>query len=180
MIHRVLAYQSHLPKLGERVFVAPGARVIGDVTIGDHTSIWFNTVVRGDVFHIRIGKCTNIQDLSMIHVTRGRHPSIIGDHVTVGHRAILHGCTISDCCLIGMGAIVMDRATIGEHSIIGAGAVVTEGTVIPPGTLALGFPAKPKRELTEVEIHNLKDSANHYAKLAAQYLDAEVDPCPKS
>jgi carbonic anhydrase/acetyltransferase-like protein (isoleucine patch superfamily) len=166
MIHR---FGDHAPRLAPDVFIAPGAHVIGDVEIGAGSSIWFNTVVRGDVFHVRIGQRTNVQDLSLIHVTTGKHATLIGDEVTIGHRALIHGCTIENRCLIGMGAILMDRVVIGEESIVAAGAVVTEGTVIPPGTLALGFPAKPRRELSDAERAHLGTAARKYAALAATY-----------
>jgi carbonic anhydrase/acetyltransferase-like protein (isoleucine patch superfamily) len=165
----VLEYSGVWPKLGERVFIAPNATVIGDVHIGDESSIWFGTVVRGDVFHIRIGRRTNIQDNSVIHVTTGQHATIVGDNVVVGHRVILHGCTIEDNVLIGMGAIVMDRAVIGKGSLVGAGALVTEGTVIPPGMLALGSPAKAKRPLNDAEKEHVLRASEGYAMLAQQY-----------
>lgn len=158
------------PEIAEDVFLAPGSVVIGDVHIGAGSSVWFNTVVRGDVHHIRIGERVNIQDLSMVHVTTGKHPTIIGDDVTVGHRVVLHGCTVESGALIGMGAVVMDRAVIGANALVGAGALVTEGTVIPPGTLALGAPARPRRALTQPELDELKASPGRYAALARTYL----------
>ena len=157
------------PTLGADCFVAPGAWVVGDVVIGDGSSIWFGTVVRGDVHHIRIGSGTNIQDNSVIHVTTGINPTIVGDDVTVGHRVILHGCTVEDGALIGMGAIVMDRAVVGAGALVGAGAIVTEGTVIPPRTLAIGIPARPRRLLTDEEVATQALSPPHYVELAAQH-----------
>ena len=165
----VLEYDGIRPTIGDRVFVAPGAHVIGDVHVGDDTSVWFNAVVRGDVFHIRIGARTNVQDNTVIHVTTGRHPAIIGNDVTIGHRVLLHGCTVEDGCLIGMGAIVMDRAHVGAGSLVGAGALVTEGTEIPPGVLVLGAPARVKRPLTDEEREHLATAPGHYAALAARY-----------
>lgn len=162
-------FEGKTPIIASDVFVAPGAVVIGDVEIGAGSSIWFNSIVRGDVYYIRIGERCNIQDLSMVHVTGGRHETILGNDVTVGHRVVLHGCHVADHCLIGMGAVVMDRAVIGEYSMIGAGALVTEGTVIPPGTLAVGFPARVKRELTEAERAHLERSSQRYQRLAARY-----------
>ena len=170
----ILPYQERSPFLGEGVFVAPGAKVIGDVHIGAASSIWFNAVVRGDVHHIRIGARVNIQDLSMVHVTHGAHPTIIEDDVTVGHRVILHGCHVSRHCLIGMGAVIMDRAHIGEHCLIGAGALVTEGTIIPPGTLALGAPARARRDLTDAELAEVEQAPLRYARYASEYLKAGV------
>lgn len=165
----VLPYADTTPTLAEDVFVAPGAHVIGDVHLGAKCSIWFGAVVRGDVFHIRIGAGSNIQDNSVVHVTTGRHATIVGENVTVGHRVILHGCTIGDGALIGMGAVVMDRAEIGAGALIGANSLVTEGTKIPPGVLAIGSPARVKRELTDEERQFMGWSAPHYADLAAQY-----------
>ena len=162
-------FEGKTPIIASDVFVAPGGDVIGDVEIGAGSTIWFNSIVRGDVYYIRIGERCNIQDLSMVHVTGGRHETILGNDVTVGHRVVLHGCHVADHCLIGMGAVVMDRAVIGEYSMIGAGALVTEGTVIPPGTLAVGFPARVKRELTEAERAHLERSSQRYQRLAARY-----------
>lgn len=169
---RIQPFRGVSPTLGHDVFVADTARVIGDVHLGEGTSIWFGTVVRGDVFHIRIGRRVNLQDLSVVHVTTGRHATLIEDDVTVGHRAIIHGATIRRGALIGMGAIVMDGAEVGEEAMIGAGALVTPGTVIPPRTLALGTPARPVRPLTPAEIARLADSARGYAELAATYQRA--------
>ena len=165
----VIPFGELTPQIGARTFIAPGAHVIGDVHLGEDCSVWFGTVVRGDVFHIRIGDRSNLQDNSVVHVTTGRHATIIGSDVTVGHRVILHGCTVEDGCLIGMGAIVMDRAVVGAGAFVGAGALVTEGTVIPPGTLAMGSPARVKRELTDEEREFMKWAPIHYAEIAAQY-----------
>lgn len=151
------------------VYVDPGAQIVGDVVIGAHSSVWCNAVVRGDVNVIRIGARTNIQDLSMLHVTRRTAPLHVGDEVTIGHAAILHGCTVKNRCLIGMGAIVMDGAVIGEESIVGAGALVTEGTVIPPRSLAVGAPAAVRRALRAEEIAFLAESAANYVSDAADY-----------
>lgn len=168
----LLPYEGTLPAIADDVFIAPGAVVIGDVHLGANSSVWFNSVVRGDVYHIRIGERVNIQDGTVIHVTTDTHATIIADDVTIGHRAVLHGCTLQSYCLIGMGAIVMDAAVIGERSLIGAGAVVTPGTVIPPRVLAMGAPAKVRRELTDDEIANLEHSPGHYARLASRYREA--------
>jgi carbonic anhydrase/acetyltransferase-like protein (isoleucine patch superfamily) len=165
----LLHYRSTFPKVARDVFIADNATVIGDVIIGQQSSIWYSTVLRGDVFPIRIGDRTNIQDNSVIHVSAGLNATIVGSDVTVGHRVILHGCTIEDGALIGMGAIVMDRAVVGRGALVGAGSLVTEGTVIPPGMLALGAPAKVKRPLTKEEIDQLRYSSEHYADLGAEY-----------
>ncbi|HKX12717.1 MAG TPA: gamma carbonic anhydrase family protein [bacterium] len=166
----ILSYKNKKPVLAEGVFVAEGAKIIGDVTIGEGSSVWFNSVVRGDVFPISIGKNTNIQDLSVLHVTSGTHATVVEDEVTVGHRVILHGCWVKRRALIGMGAILLDGCEIGEESLIGAGSLVTPGTVIPPRVLALGSPCKPRRPLSDEEIAGLKLSADHYAELARIYL----------
>lgn len=166
MIH---TYQEKTPQLNEGVFIAPGAHIIGDVSIGEGSSIWFNTVVRGDVFSIVIGENSNIQDNSLIHVTGGKHATKIGNEVTAGHRVILHGCDISDRVLIGMGAIVMDGVHIGKDTIIGAGSLVTPGTKIPQGVLALGSPCRVLRDLKKEELLHLKESALNYRELAASY-----------
>lgn len=168
----MLPYLLVPPKVPASVFLAPGAVVIGDVELGEDCSIWFGSVVRGDVHHIRIGKRTNIQDMTMIHVTKNRHSTRIGDDVTLGHRVTLHGCTLGDRILVGMGAIIMDRAEVGDDCIIGAGALVTEGMVIPPGHLAVGSPARVKRPLTDEERAFIKVSAQNYVDYAAAYRAA--------
>ncbi len=165
----VLGVEGHWPDLAADVFIAPGALVIGRGTIGAGSSIWFNSVLRGDGNFIRVGARTNIQDLSMVHIASGRTPTIIGDDVTVGHRALIHACEVGDCCLVGMGAIIQDRAVIEPHCLIGAGALVTEGTRIPSGTLALGAPARPKRDLTDAERAMIARSALDYAALAQRF-----------
>jgi len=172
---RIRAYRGVAPTLGRGVFVADSARVIGDVHLGDGASVWFGTVVRGDVHTIRIGNNVNLQDNSVVHVTSGRHATTIEDDVTVGHRAIIHGATVRRGSLIGMGAIILDGAEIGPEAMIGAGALVTPGTRIPEGMLALGSPAKAVRALREDERVKLRESAEHYASLAAEYLAAEGD-----
>jgi carbonic anhydrase/acetyltransferase-like protein (isoleucine patch superfamily) len=168
---RILPYRDLRPTIGADVFIADNARVIGDVHLGDLCSVWFGTVVRGDVFHIRIGRRVNLQDNSVVHVTTGRHATTIEDDVTVGHRAVIHGATVRRGALIGMGAIIMDGAEVGAEAMIGAGALVTPGTAIPPGTLAIGAPAKVVRALTADELAKMALSAPHYAEIAATYRD---------
>jgi len=146
-----------------------GATLIGDVELGEGSSVWPGVVVRGDVCHVRIGARTNLQDGTVVHVTTDTHPTIVGDDVTVGHRAVLHGCTIRDRCLIGIGAIVLDGAVVGPDAFVGAGALVTPGTVVPPGTMFLGAPGRVKRPLTPEELAGLRASAAHYVEVAAQY-----------
>lgn len=166
---KVLPHHGVTPRIDRSVFLAEGAVVIGDVVIGPDSSLWTNAVLRGDIHFIRIGARTNIQDLSVGHVTSGTWPLMIEDDVTVGHRCVIHGCHIKSRCLIGMGSIVMDGAIIGEESMIGAGSLVTLGTVIPPRTLALGSPAKVKRDLTPEEIAFLKTSAENYVQNARSH-----------
>lgn len=171
----ILSFNGFTPKIHETVFIAGNATVIGDVTIGERSSVWFNTVVRGDIHRISIGSRTNIQDNSVIHVTRNRFPATIGDDVTAGHRVILHGCEIRDRCLIGMGSIIMDGTVIEEDVIIGAGSLVTEGMKIPAGTLCFGSPAKVRRNLTPEEKEFIKFSAEHYVGDAKRYLGRSGD-----
>jgi carbonic anhydrase/acetyltransferase-like protein (isoleucine patch superfamily) len=165
----ILAYDGKAPRLAASVFLADGSVVTGDVEIGAESSLWFGTVVRGDVNHVRIGARTNLQDHVVVHVTAGTHPTRIGDDVTVGHRAVVHGCTVNDRCLVGIGAIVMDGAVVGPDAMIGAGALVPPRMVVPPGKLALGSPAKIVRDLTVEEIARLLDSAKRYVGYAARY-----------
>lgn len=161
-------FKDKKPKIHESCFVAPSADVIGDVTIGEKSSLWYQTVLRGDVNKIVVGSFTNIQDGTVVHVA-GEYPTIIGDGVTIGHGAIVHGCTIGDHAFIGMGATVLDGAVIGEGALIGAGALVTEGKEIPPYTLAVGVPAKVVKALPEEHIRMAKDRAVEYAELAQVY-----------
>ncbi len=170
MGNKIITFDGKTPKLGEKVFIADGAFVIGDVEIGDESSVWFNAVVRGDVNYIRIGSRTNIQDCAACHCTRRVYPLFIGSEVTVGHSAVLHACKIRDGCLIGMGAVVLDNAEVGEESIIAAGSVVPPGAVIPPRTLAVGSPAKPRRPVTDDELEYNKEGMLNYLQLAESYM----------
>ncbi len=167
--HLLLPFDGKLPELAEDVFIAQGAQVIGDVEIGPGSSVWFNSVIRGDVMPIRIGARTNIQDLSMLHTSTDVAPTLIGDDVTVGHRAILHGCTVEDGCLIGMGAILLDGVHVGEGSLIAAGALVPPRMQIPPHSFVIGTPARIKRKTTPSERAMFLESAAHYAHLASRY-----------
>ena len=155
------------PRLGRRVYIARGAVVLGDVTLGDHSSVWYNAVVRVDINRIVVGRGTNIQDNSVLHLAE-KYPCLLGEYVTVGHSVVLHGCTVGDECLIGMGAVILDGAVIGAQSIIGAKALVTQGVEIPPGSLVLGAPAKVARKLSGEERAKLKLWAEHYVENAAK------------
>ncbi len=157
------------PIIAEDVFIAPGAAVIGDVVLAAGSSIWFNAVVRGDVYPIRIGARTNIQDGSVLHVTNDRHATTLEHDITVGHRAVIHGCFIEHHCLIGMGSVILDGARVGSYSMVGAGALVPPGMQIPSGVLVVGTPAKIKRALTDEERTWIDYSAHHYHALAARY-----------
>jgi len=163
-------YKGKWPKLGERVYIAEGAQIVGDVEIGDHSSVWFNCVIRGDVDIVRIGRHTNIQNGSIGHVMRNECPLILKDYVTVGHGAMLHGCTIESHCLIGMRATILNNVVVGEHSIVGAGALITERTKIPPRSLVIGMPAKVKRELTDKEVATIDEYARRYYEYKETYL----------
>lgn len=173
MLH---TFKDIVPNLGQGTWVAPSADVVGDVSCGEDCSIWFGCVVRGDVHYIKIGNRVNIQDLSMVHVTHYKkpdksdgNPTIIGDDVTIGHRVMLHGCTIEDACLIGMSATILDGAVIGKESIVGAGALVTKNKIFPPRSLIMGSPAKVVRELSEEEVKELYASAARYVKFKKEY-----------
>ena len=164
-----IPFQGVKPTIDPSVYVAPGAVIIGDVVIGPESSIWFGTVVRADVNYIRIGAQTNIQDQCILHVTRGTYPLQVGNRITVGHRAIIHGCTVEDGCLIGMGAVLLDGCHVGAEAIVSAGSVVAEGSHIPPRTLAMGVPAEPRREVSEKELARARGSASNYIELAEIY-----------
>jgi carbonic anhydrase/acetyltransferase-like protein (isoleucine patch superfamily) len=168
----ILPHLGRWPKIHETAFLAPSADVIGDVEVGELSSIWFQVVMRGDVHSIRVGRRSNVQDHSMLHCTRHVAPLLIGDEVTIGHRVTLHSCTIRDRVLVGMGAIILDQAEIGEDSIVGAGALVTKGVKIPPRSLVLGSPGKVVRELKSEEIAFLKVSAENYVRDSREYLAA--------
>lgn len=163
-------FKEKRPEIHNTCFVAESADIIGDVVIGENSNVWFGTVIRGDTNKIIIGKNTNIQDNSTLHVD-GAASLNIGDNVTVGHGVILHGCSIDNSALIGMGSIVLNNAKIGEYTIIGAGSLVTEGKEIPAGVLCMGSPAKIIRELTEDEKIKIRKSAEHYVELSQEYMN---------
>ncbi|HEY4243113.1 MAG TPA: gamma carbonic anhydrase family protein [Kofleriaceae bacterium] len=172
----IRSFDGITPTIGRGVFLAETCAVIGDVVIGEESSIWYATVVRGDVMPIRIGARTSIQDGAVIHVTAERFGTTIGDDVTVGHGAIIHACIVEDFCLIGMGSTILDGARIGRGSLVGAGALVTPGTDIPPGSLVLGSPAKVKRPVTPKEQEQIRFGAEHYVHLARRYLAGVGSP----
>ena len=171
----IMDFEGNSPQIHPSVFIASGARIIGDVEIEEESSIWFNVVIRGDVHSIRIGKRTNIQDLTMCHVTNRKFALNIGDDVTVGHSAVLHGATVHERILIGMGAIVLDDAVIESESIIAAGALVREGFRVPSGTLVAGVPARIIRELTDEEREGAAQGALNYAGYVERFRKSGVD-----
>jgi len=163
------SHRAGSPRVAPSAFVDHSAQVIGDVEIGDESSVWMNVVIRGDVNRIRIGSRTNIQDGSVVHVQRDTHSTLIGDEVTVGHAAILHGCVVEDRCLIGMGAIVLNGAVIGSGSIVAAGTLVVEGTEIPPGSLVMGNPGRIRRPVTEAEAASIGRYAANYVGYKTEF-----------
>jgi Carbonic anhydrases/acetyltransferases, isoleucine patch superfamily len=162
--NKIFPYLDLFPSIHPSVFLASGAKIIGDVQIDEDSSIWYNCVLRGDVNYIKIGKMSNVQDSSMLHVTNGKYPLNIGNKVTIGHSVTLHGCTLKDMCLIGMGAVVLDAAVVEEKSIVAAGSVVKPKFVVPSGKLVAGVPAKVIRDLTQIELDDFEKSAARYKK----------------
>lgn len=179
-MNNIIKYRNILPKIDNSSFIADSARISGDVTIGKNSGIWYGTVIRGDVAKIKIGNYSNIQDNSVIHVTRPNHaynktgdaggPTIIGNYVTIGHSAIIHACIIEDYCFIGMGAIIMDLAKIESGAMIAAGAVITSGKIVKSGQIWAGNPGKYLRDLTQKEKDYIKISAENYWELAQEYI----------
>ncbi len=162
-------FQKLHPQVHETAFIAENAIIIGDVEIGEQASVWYGSILRGDVNYIRIGNRTNIQDASVIHVSSKTHPTILEDEITVGHRVTLHGCYVETGCLIGIGAIILDGVRVGEKSLVAAGSLLTPNTIIPPRSLVMGTPAKVKRELNDEEIANLEKSWRNYVLLSQIY-----------
>ncbi len=167
----ILEYRGRRPSLGQRVFLAPTAYLSGDVQVGDDVSFWFHTVARGDVNFIRIGEGSNIQDGAVLHVSHQTHPLVIGRRVVIGHGAIVHGCTIEDEALIGIGARVLDGAVVEAGAQVGAGALVAPGKCVAAGTLVVGIPARPIRELSEEDREAIRDNARRYIRLKDEYLE---------
>ena len=165
----IRSYRGRTPKIPATAYVDPQAVVIGDVTLGEHSSVWPCVVIRGDVHYIRIGARTNIQDGSVLHVMRDTHPLVLGDDVTIGHGAVLHGCTIESRCLVGMGSIVLNGAKIGAGSIIAAGTLVPEGAEVPPGSLFMGHPGKFRRALTAEDQASIDRYAQRYVEYKETY-----------
>ncbi len=163
------AFDGKFPAVAPSALVQDTAVVVGDVVVGEESSIWFHTVARGDIHFIRIGHRTNIQDLSVLHVRRGEGPVIVGDGVTIGHRVVLHGCTVADSVLVGIGAIILDGAEIGSQSVVAAGALVPPGRIVAPGSFVLGSPARTVRRVTDGEIDWIRNSAERYVRYAQQY-----------
>jgi carbonic anhydrase/acetyltransferase-like protein (isoleucine patch superfamily) len=170
-MHNIFSYKKHLPQIEKTAFIAPNASVIGKVSIGKYSSIWFNTVLRGDVEEITVGDYTNIQDGTIVHVTNGGYPTHIGSYVTIGHKAMIHACTIEDYSFVGMDATIMDRVVIKSGGWVAAGSLVTEGKIIQSGELWMGRPAKFFRKLTDQEKEYIKISAENYAKYAKDYIE---------
>ena len=169
----IRSYRGALPKVADSAYIDASAQVIGDVIVGERSSVWPNATVRGDVNSIRIGEETNVQDNSVLHVDQGDFPLTLGNRVTVGHSVVLHGCTVGDDTLIGIGAIVLNGATIGPGSVIAAGAVVPEGMQIPAGSMVMGVPAKIRREVTVEEKERFRVNAQHYVTARGIYKEEE-------
>lgn len=167
----IISYRGITPKIHPSVFLCEGVRIIGDVEIGEDCSVWYNTVIRGDVHYIRIGSRTNIQDMSMLHVTNGRFPLNIGSGVLVAHSVTLHGCTLNDNCMIGIGANVLDGSVVESGSIVAAGSLIREGFLVPSGTLAAGVPAKIVRDLTGKEIEKIGRMVDNYVNYVKIYRE---------
>jgi carbonic anhydrase/acetyltransferase-like protein (isoleucine patch superfamily) len=163
-------YRGQLPRVHPTAFIDDSAQVIGDVEIGEESSVWMCTVIRGDVHWIKVGKRTSIQDGTVVHAMTGTHPTSIGDNVTVGHAAVIHGCTIENQCLIGMGAILLNGAHVGAGSIVAAGTLLTEGMKVPPKSLVMGSPGKVKRLLTQAEVADIRMYADRYVGYRLEYM----------
>ncbi len=165
----ILPFAGRWPEIDASAWVAPGATLVGDVTLGADSSVWYGCVLRGDVHRVRIGARSNVQDLSLLHVTHGRFACEVGDEVTIGHRAVVHGCRVEDAALIGIGAIVLDGARVGEGAWVGAGALVVPGAEIPPRTLALGVPARVVRALGDEELSLQRERTLQYVETAREH-----------
>jgi len=171
----IITHHGCTPKIHPSSFLAEGVKIIGEVEIGENVSVWYNTVIRGDVNFIKIGAKSNIQDLSMLHVTNKKWPLILNENVSIGHSVSLHGCTLETYCLIGIGAIVLDGAVIGEESLVAAGSLVREGFKVPPRTLVAGVPAKVIRVLSETDLKRIKDTPGNYFNYVADYRNENAN-----
>ncbi len=172
----IRSYQGQAPQIPASCYVDPSAQILGDVTLGEHSSVWLNAVLRGDVNSIRLGACSNVQDCSVLHGQRNLYPVIVGDWVTIGHNATVHGCVVEDMCIIGMGARVLNDSRIGEGCIIAAGSVVPEHTVVPPRTLWAGVPAKLRREISDKDRALIREYAQNYLDYVEIYLKNPPQP----
>ncbi len=168
-------YRGRLPVIDPTAYIDPSAQVIGDVEIGEESSVWMNVVIRGDVNHIRIGRRSNVQDGTIVHVMHDTHPTVIGDDVTIGHGAIVHGCTVEDRVLIGMGAILLNGARVGADSIVAAGSLVPERLEIPPRSLVMGSPARVRKTLSDAEVASILEYSGNYVRYRLDYMTSEND-----
>jgi carbonic anhydrase/acetyltransferase-like protein (isoleucine patch superfamily) len=168
------SYRGARPRVAPSAFIDASAQVIGDVEIGDESSVWMCAVIRGDVHWIKVGRRSNIQDGAVVHAMTGTHPTTIGDNVTIGHGAVIHGCTVESQCLVGIGAILLNGCHIGAGSIVAAGTLVTEGMKVPPKSLVMGSPGKVKRLLTQAEVAEIQGYADRYAGYRLDYMGGEV------
>ena len=172
------SYKGRLPAVHPTAYVDDSAQVIGDVEIGEASSVWMNVVIRGDVHRIRIGRRSNVQDGTVVHVMRGTHPTTIGDEVTIGHGAIVHGCTLRDRILVGMGAILLNGVDVGEDCIVAAGTLLPENVRVPPRSLVMGSPGKVRRELTDEDVASIRDYAERYVGYRLDYMSG-ADAAPR-
>jgi carbonic anhydrase/acetyltransferase-like protein (isoleucine patch superfamily) len=172
----IRSYQGKLPKIPSSCYIDPSAQILGDVELGERSSVWMNAVLRGDVNSIRLGSCSNVQDCCVLHGQRNRYSVNVGDWVTIGHNATVHGCTVEDMCVIGMGARVLNDSRIGEGSIVAAGSVVPEHTIVPPRTLWAGVPAKMRRDLTDQDRELIREYAQNYLDYVEIYLSESIIP----
>jgi carbonic anhydrase/acetyltransferase-like protein (isoleucine patch superfamily) len=166
----IRSYQGHSPQIPSSCYIDPSAQILGDVILGERSSVWMNAVIRGDVNSIRVGSCSNVQDCAVLHGQRNLYPVNVGDWVTIGHNATVHGCTVGDMVVIGMGSRVLNKSRVGEGCIIAAGSVVPEGTVVPPRTLWAGVPAKLRREITDKDRELIREYAQNYLDYVEIYL----------
>ena len=168
-------YRGRLPVIDPTAYIDPSAQVIGDVEIGEESSVWMNVVIRGDVNHVRIGRRSNVQDGTIVHVMHETHPTVIGDAVTIGHGAIVHGCTVEDRVLIGMGAILLNGARVGADSIVAGGSLVPERVAIPPRSLVMGSPARVRKTLSDAEVASILEYSGNYVRYRLDYMTSEDD-----